>query len=79
MRKVRSVAGDSVNLLLYRETGRSDDSAEEALWTLKPTLAENGPILSAGGWATVPEPRGQSGRIKPVLVRAYGISIAEGF
>ncbi|QKV66101.1 tail protein X [Pseudomonas sp. 43A] len=55
MRKVRSVAGDSVNLLLYRETGRSDDSAEEALWKLNPTLAEHGPVLPAGIWIVLPE------------------------
>ncbi|CAI8891376.1 Phage tail protein [Pseudomonas sp. IT-347P] len=55
MRKVRSVAGDSVNLLLYRETGRSDDVAEEALWTFNPALAEYGPILPAGVWIVLPE------------------------
>ena len=55
MRKVRSVAGDSVNLLLYRETGRSDDAAEQALWKLNPTLAEHGPVLPAGIWIVLPE------------------------
>ncbi|NHX00815.1 tail protein X [Pseudomonas koreensis] len=55
MRKVRSVAGDSVNLLLYRETGRSDDAAEAALWKLNLTLAEHGPILPAGVWVALPE------------------------
>ena len=45
---VRTRAGDTVNALLYRETGRSDDSAEEALWTLNPGLAEYGAILPAG-------------------------------
>jgi phage tail protein X len=55
MRKVRSVAGDSVNLLLYRETGRSDDAADEALWKLNPTLAEYGPVLPAGIWLVLPE------------------------
>ena len=55
MRRVRSVAGDSVNLLLYRELGRSDDSAEEALWLLNPTLAEPGPILPSGIWVLLPE------------------------
>lgn len=67
MRKVRSMAGDSVNLLLYRETGRSDDSAEEALWKLNPTLAERGPILSAGVWVTLPELDSKPAAIKPVL------------
>jgi len=67
MRKVRSVAGDSVNLLLYRETGRSDDSAEEALWKLNPILAEHGPVLTAGVWVTLPELDSKPAAIKPVL------------
>ena len=67
MRKVRSMAGDSVNLLLYRETGRSDDSAEEALWKLNPTLAERGSILPAGVWVTLPELDSKPAAIKPVL------------
>ncbi|MCX4218042.1 MULTISPECIES: tail protein X [Pseudomonas] len=66
MRKVRSVAGDSVNLLLYRETGRSDDVAEEALWTLNPTLAEHGPVLPAGVWVVLPELDSKPAAIKPV-------------
>jgi len=61
------MAGDSVNLLLYRETGRSDDSAEEALWKLNPTLAERGPILPAGVWVTLPELDSKTAAIKPVL------------
>ncbi|WP_262140265.1 tail protein X [Pseudomonas sp. Marseille-Q5117] len=65
MRKARSVAGDSVNLLLYREIGRSDDAAEEALWKLNPTLAEHGPILPAGVWIVLPELD-----VKPVVIKA---------
>ena len=45
---VRTRAGDTVNALLYRETGRSDDDAEEALWALNLGLAEYGPVLPAG-------------------------------
>ncbi|RON61038.1 tail protein X [Pseudomonas fluorescens] len=67
MRKVRSVAGDSVNLLLYRESGRSDDQAEEALWQLNTTLAEHGPVLPAGIWVTLPELDSRPAAIKPVL------------
>jgi phage tail protein X len=52
---VRSIAGDSVNLLLYRELGRCDDAAEEALWRLNPELAEKGAILPAGVSVLVPE------------------------
>ncbi|MGE8069550.1 tail protein X [Pseudomonas sp. NPDC089569] len=55
MRRVRSVAGDSVNLLLYRELGRCDDAAEEALWRLNPALVEQSAVLSAGIWVTLPE------------------------
>lgn len=65
MRKARSLAGDSVNLLLYRETGRSDDAAEEALWKLNPTLAEHGPVLPAGIWIGLPELD-----VKPAVVKA---------
>ncbi|MFG6205297.1 tail protein X [Pseudomonas retamae] len=66
MRKVRSVAGDSVNLLLYRETGRSDDAAEEALWKLNPSLAEHRPVLPAGVWIVLPELDAQPAAIKPL-------------
>lgn len=55
MRRVRSIAGDSVNLLLYRELERCDDAAEEALWRLNPQLAEWGPVLPAGVWVILPE------------------------
>ena len=48
MRKVRSIAGDSVNLLLYRELGRCDDAAEETLWRANPDLAEYGPVPCVG-------------------------------
>ncbi|MBK5510629.1 tail protein X [Pseudomonas sp. TH08] len=67
MRKVRSVAGDSVNLLLYREAGRSDDQAEAALWKLNSNLAEYGPVLPAGVWVTLPELDSRPAAIKPVL------------
>ena len=58
------MAGDSVNLLLYRETGRSDDAAEEALWKLNPTLAEHGPVLPAGIWVVLPELNNKPAAIK---------------
>ena len=66
MRRVRSIAGDSVNLLLYRELGRCDDAAEETLWRLNPGLAEQGPVLPAGVWVIVPEMDTQPGVAKPV-------------
>jgi phage tail protein X len=65
MHRVRSIAGDSVNLLLYRELGRCDDAAEEALWQLNPGLAEWGPVLPAGVWVVLPELD-----LKPVAIPA---------
>jgi len=67
MRRVRSIAGDSVNLLLYRELGRCDDAAEETLWRLNPELAEYGPVLPAGVWVIVPEMRARPVAVRPVL------------
>ncbi|MRJ23668.1 phage tail protein [Pseudomonas haemolytica] len=67
MRKVRSIAGDSVNLLLYRELGRCDDTAEETLWRLNPKLAEYGPVLPAGVWVIVPEMQTRPAAVRPVL------------
>lgn len=67
MRKVRSIAGDSINLLLYRELGRCDDAAEETLWRLNPGLAEFGPVLPAGVWVIVPELDARPSAARPVL------------
>lgn len=55
MRKVRTIAGDTVGILLYRSLGRADDAAEEALWLLNPGLAEYGPALPAGVSVVLPE------------------------
>jgi phage tail protein X len=63
---VRSIAGDSVNLLLYRELGRCDDKAEENLWRLNPDLAEQGPVLPAGVWVIVPEVESRPAAVRPV-------------
>ncbi|WP_017906172.1 tail protein X [Pseudomonas asplenii] len=66
MRRARSLAGDSVNLLLYREQGRCDDVMEEALWRLNPCLAEYGPVLPAGVWVTLPEVEARTPSVAPV-------------
>lgn len=66
MRRVRSIAGDSVNLLLYRELGRCDDVAEETLWRFNPDLAEYGPVLPAGVWVIVPEMASRPAALRPV-------------
>jgi len=55
MRQVRSRAGDTVNGILYRETGRYDDAAEETLWAANPGLASYGPVLPAGVLVYLPE------------------------
>ena len=66
MRKVRSIAGDSVNLLLFRELGRCDDVAEETLWRVNPDLAEYGPVLPAGVGVIVPEMASRPAARRPV-------------
>ena len=69
MRRVRSIAGDSVNLLLYRELDRCDDAAEEALWRLNPELAEHAAVLPAGVWIVLPEV--DSKPVSPTPVSAW--------
>ncbi|RON16034.1 tail protein X [Pseudomonas frederiksbergensis] len=66
MRRVRTIAGDTANLLLYRELGRSDDSAEEALWLVNPGLAELGPALPSDMWVNLPELAERPAPVKPV-------------
>lgn len=67
MRSVRSIAGDTVNQLLYRNLGRSDDAAEEALWLLNPELAEFGAVLPAGVSVVLPELVEKVAAVAPVL------------
>jgi phage tail protein X len=55
MRRVRTIAGDTVNVLLYRELGRSDDEAEAAFWKLNQNLAEGGVFLSSDQHVVLPE------------------------
>lgn len=55
MRRVRTIAGDTANVLLYRELARSDDAAEEAFWLLNKNLAEYGPALPSELWVILPE------------------------
>lgn len=66
MRRVtKTITGDSVNRLLWREMRRDDDSAEEALWALNPGLAAYGPLLPAGVRVVLPDldkRRGQAQR-----------------
>lgn len=55
MRVTKTIAGDSVNRLLWRELRRDDDSAEEALWAVNPGLAAHGPLLPAGVRVVLPD------------------------
>lgn len=64
---VRTCAGDTVNALLFRETGRSDDEAEEALWALNPGLAEYGPILPAGVIVRLPVLEARDAKVRKAV------------
>jgi phage tail protein X len=55
MRRVRTIAGDTANILLYRELKRSDDAAEAAFWLVNADLVDYGASLPAGLWAFLPE------------------------
>lgn len=66
MRNVRSIAGDTVARLLYRELGRCDDAAEEALWLINDGLASYGPVLPAGVLVMLPELEEQATAAAPV-------------
>jgi phage tail protein X len=68
MRKVRAIAGDTVNVLLFRVLGRSDDEAEEALWLLNPGLAEYGVTLPGGLEVVMPELSEKPTASRPVSV-----------
>lgn len=66
MRRVRTIAGDTANLIIYRELGRSDDVAEEAFWLLNEGLAEYGASLPSDLWVTLPELDVEVAAAKPV-------------
>lgn len=55
MRRVRTIAGDTANILLYRELGRSDDAVEAAFWLVNVGLADHGVALPAGLLVCLPE------------------------
>jgi len=52
---VRTRAGDTVGLLLYKQLGRDDDEAEQALFDINPGLAKHGAVLPAGLEVKIPE------------------------
>lgn len=55
MRRVRTIAGDTANILLYRELARSDDTAEAAFWLINTDLVDHGVALPAGLLVCLPE------------------------
>lgn len=61
---VMTIAGDSVNRILWRELRRDDDETEERLWALNPGLAAYGPLLPSGVRVTLPDltPRANTAR-----------------
>ncbi|MDM9557371.1 tail protein X [Pseudomonas asiatica] len=69
MRRVRTIAGDTVNILLYRELGRSDDAAEAAFWLLNEDLVDHGPAMPAGLRVILPELQEQAAT--PAVVSAW--------
>lgn len=66
MRRVRTIGGDTANLLLYRELGRSDDDAEEAFWLVNAGLAEYGAALPSGLWVNLPELADKPAQAAPI-------------
>ncbi|WP_027858378.1 tail protein X [Marinobacterium jannaschii] len=51
----RTVHGDTVDGVLWRELGRNDEQVVAAFWELNPDAAEHGPIFPAGIALTLPE------------------------
>uniref|UniRef100_A0A6M3KNH7 Putative tail protein n=1 Tax=viral metagenome TaxID=1070528 RepID=A0A6M3KNH7_9ZZZZ len=56
MIKVRTAAGDTVGLLLFRHLGRDDDEVINACYNLNPGLAGHGASLPAGVEVLIPDP-----------------------
>jgi phage tail protein X len=56
MKKVRTIAGDSVGSLLHRHLSRDDDAVIDACYNLNPGLAGYGASLPAGVEVLIPDP-----------------------
>lgn len=54
MRQIRTVQGDTADLICHRELGRTGGVTEQ-LFELNPRLADLGPILPSGLLVTLPE------------------------
>ena len=55
MKRVKTRAGDTVGVLLYKHLDRDDDVAEQAIFDANPELASYGPILPAGVDVIIPD------------------------
>jgi phage tail protein X len=55
VKQVKSRAGDTVGLLLFKHLGRDDDVAEQAVFDVNPGLASYGPVLPAGVDVIIPD------------------------
>lgn len=55
MKSVKTRAGDTVGLLLFKHLGRDDDEAEQVLFDINPGLAKHGPVLPAGIDVIIPD------------------------
>ena len=53
MREVRSVEGDTVDLICYREFGYTEEITEQLL-ALNPGLADVGPVIPVGTAIVLP-------------------------
>ena len=54
MRQIRTVQGDTADLICYRELGRTAGVTEQ-LFELNPRLADYGPILPPGLLVNLPD------------------------
>ncbi len=55
MRVIRSIEGDTADLIARREMGSEGEGATERLLAANPGLAETGPVLPRGTLVQVPE------------------------
>lgn len=66
MRQIRTLQGDTADLICYRELGHTAGVTEQ-LYELNPRLADYGPILPSGLLITLPD--------TPQRSQAQGINV----
>lgn len=62
----RSIEGDTIDLVCWRELGRTTDVVEDAL-VANPRLADLGPILPIGTTVLLPEPNESTIAVRPTI------------